>query len=101
MAIIDVWAFTAKMGEGSKAREWMKKVTDYHTSQGLRSRTLIPVNGNTERVFVEIEYESLGAMEEYRPKFFQSDAWKELNEEPWREWFVDDGIVRHQYRVVE
>ena len=73
----------------------------HHESQGLKCRLLAPINGATARIWSEVEFESLGAMEEYHDSFFKSDAWLKDLRKDMDGLFVRSATTRHQFRVVE
>lgn len=99
--IIDVWSWPFAPGSGHKAMDFLKRVAQHHTSQGIISRLLSPSNGFLNKVFFESEYESLAAMEKYMNSFFKSDAWKDFDSEEWGDLFVIDRLERYQLTVVE
>ena len=99
--IIDVWVWTFAPGKAQEGQDWLLRNMQYHKSQGLKARMLSPNNGLLHRTFYETEHESFDAMEKYISSFFESDAWKDLNSEGWRDFFVQDRTERYQLTVVE
>lgn len=101
MAIIDVRMRSVVDGKGDEARDFLKKIVQYHTSHGLKSRVAFPINGpNTAQLVIETEYESLAAMENHLYAFMNSDEWKNsLSKEMYE--CLKPGGSRHQYRIIE
>ena len=99
--IQDVTTYTVKMGTHAAVIQWLKRAAEYHKAQGRTFRIHSPVNGITAKVIIQTEYESLQDMSEVYRDFWQSDAWKTMDKEPWQEWFVEAGSYRHQYSIVE
>jgi len=98
----DVWSFTIKGGKHAEAMALLKKIRDYHLSQGVACRILSPINGIRSRAYAEVEHESLDAMARFLKAFGESDVWtNDLSKEPWDELFDDANATRYQYWIVQ
>ena len=102
MAIVDVWSWTVRDGKRADAMALLKRIRDYHETQGVACRILSPINGIRSRVCFEVEHESLDAMARFFKAFVESETWtKHLAKEPWAELFDNVTATRYQYSIVE
>ena len=100
--IVDVWSFTVANGKLAEARDINHRICKYHDSQELvlRCKALHPMNGNTDKLYAVIEFESLATMEQYWKSFWQN-GWPKFKDE-WDPAFAAQGSAkRYQYHSPE
>jgi hypothetical protein len=98
MPIIDVRAHSIAEGKRAEAVDFLKKIVQYHNSNGIKARLAFPINGDMSKLITEAEYESLGAMEEHIGAFIQSETWTEVSKDLKILVLKTD---RHQYRIID
>ena len=100
--IVDVWSWKIAAGKQNEVWDLFKRLSQYDNSQELvlRSYMLNPINGERERVYLVVEFESLAAMEKYWASFWQ-DGWPKFKDEWDPSFVVEGGSTRYQYSSIE
>ena len=99
--VVDAWTWDITPYKNSDAISVLKKARELHQQAGAALRILTHKGGDVHKITVEMEYESLDAMEEYLAKWWSSESEKIIG----KAW-MDSGafvgsVTRQIYSVVK